>query len=175
MNVAHARIGSGTAIFDRGRAVRPESPVITSVFAFPKYHGATRVTSHRSEWVDELRPRLNDLTKLPVGWDGYRGQPVSFDCASFGADLLEKLCQFSVPAPSLVPGSGGTMQIEWHVGGFDIELDVKDVYNVIAYRRNCITGDEEEHELATDFSLVFSWLGELSKQARLAARPRQIA
>lgn len=173
MNAVRAKAAPSTSVFAQEFAVRQGQSPATSIFAFPRHRNAARVTTHRSEWVEELRPKLNELTSLRIGWDGYKGLPVSFDCASFGADLLEKLCQVSVPAPSLVPGSDGTMQIEWHVGGFDIELDIKDVYEVVAYRRSCATSAEEELHLDTDFTQVFSWLVELSENGRSATRLSQ--
>jgi hypothetical protein len=109
--------------------------------------------------------KLNELTSLPVGWDGYQGQPVSFTCADFAARVLDSLCHDDVPAPSLVPGADGTLQVEWHCHGFDIELDVLDAGSIEAYRRNVETGEEESIQVGVDFSEIFTWIEEMADRA----------
>ena len=125
-------------------------------------------TSHRliisqpeSDWYSQLEKRLNDLTGLPVGWDGYMGKPVSFQCANFAAHILVRLCRNNVPAPGLVPGTDGSLQIEWHRNKFDVEIDVLGAKNVIATRLNHETGMEEIVEIENDFSEIAKWVGGL--------------
>lgn len=105
--------------------------------------------------------------KLPAGWDGYAGQPVSFGCAQFAAQLLERLCDEEVPPPSLVPGSDGSLQLEWHRNDFDIEVDILAPYKVIASRFDCLTQLDEEFELETDFAAIASWIIDM-KSARIS-------
>ena len=120
-----------------------------------------RVVHPRSRWVTELRDRFDELTSLPRGWDGYAGRPVSFTCAQFAANLIERLYVEGVPAPQLVPGSDGTVQIEWHRNQFDVEIDVLGTYEVVAIRRNLRTDVVEELELQTDFTPLGDWIAEL--------------
>lgn len=122
----------------------------------------TVVPSPRSDWFNQLCTRLDELTSLPVGWDGYLGQPVSFQSANFVANMLERLYQDNVPAPSLVPGSDGSVQVEWHRNSYDVELDVLGVQQVIATRVHCGTGEEETIDIQSDFSDIVDWIRELS-------------
>ncbi len=129
----------------------------------------TAFTSHRaiveadnSVWVKELKSRFDELTSLKHGWDGYNGLPVSFTCADFAAAILERLCISDVPAPSLVPGSDGTLQIEWHRNQFDVEIDVLGANNVVASRYNYMTEIEESIELQSDFSEIVEWISDLA-------------
>ncbi|MTE01679.1 hypothetical protein GIY56_15425 [Paracoccus sp. YIM 132242] len=126
-----------------------------------------RIPGLRSAWNEGLRKRFEHLCSLPRGWDGYRGQPVSFACANFAAQVLERLYTDGLPLPSLVPGSDGTLQIEWHQNQFDIELDILAPNKVMAYRNDDITGQDEELELDTDFTIVSFWLNEM--KARVPA------
>jgi hypothetical protein len=98
---------------------------------------------------------------LPKGWDGYSGIPVTFTCAVFAASLLERLYVDGVPVPQLVPGSDGSIQIEWHVNGYDVELDVLAPYEVSAVRRSLATNDVDEVELQTDFTALIGWIAAL--------------
>jgi hypothetical protein len=109
--------------------------------------------------MEKLNPRFNELTSLPMGWDGYIGQPVSFTCASFAANLIERLYLDGIPAPQLVPGNDGSVQIEWHLNNYDIEIDVLAPYQVIATRLDHISGEEDEElELQSDFTALAEWV-----------------
>lgn len=122
------------------------------------------VSQLKSSWAKAVEDRLTELTCLPVGWDGYAGRPVSFPCAYFVANMLERLCQDHVPPPSLVPGSDGSLQVEWHRNNFDVELDVLDAQNVLATRVNLLTDEEEVIEIQNDFSGIVGWIKELSDE-----------
>lgn len=117
-----------------------------------------------SHWFKRLQQRLNALTSLAPGWDGYRGKPVSFTCAMFAAQLLERVCNEKVPAPSLVPGSDGSIQIEWHINGYDIEIDVLAPFEVVASRFDTHTENDEQEELQDDFTLIARWVSELAAE-----------
>jgi hypothetical protein len=121
-----------------------------------------RVPQHRSRWVHALEGTLEKLTSLPRRWDGYAGQPVSFRVAFFAANLLERICDDDLPPPSLVPGSDGSLQIEWHCYGYDVEIDVRAPLDVHCFRYRLETGEEEEIQLTTDFTRLQKWVQDMS-------------
>lgn len=131
-----------------------------------------RVEGDRSAWNASLSKRFDQICKLEQGWDGYKGQPVSFACAHFAATILEHLYTDGLPAPSLVPGSDGTMQIEWHRNQYDIELDVLAPNKVAAYRNDLLSYQEDEIDISNDFKVVNLWLNEMkaARQVLRAAR-----
>ena len=117
-----------------------------------------RVDWPSSPWFEELRKKFDEICSLPEGWDGYAGFPVSFSNASFAADLLERLYSDGVPPPSIVPGSDGSLQLEWHRNQFDVEIDVLAPYQVVAKRTNHVTDTEKEIELDSDFTALEEWI-----------------
>jgi hypothetical protein len=121
-----------------------------------------RVQHNRSHWNLRLRDRFDELTSLPVGWDGYAGCPVSFNCALFAASLLERICREDVSPPSLVPGSDGSLQIEWHRNQYDVEIDVLGPYNVVATRYDHMSDTEETLSLQSDFTAIAGWIEDLA-------------
>jgi hypothetical protein len=133
-----------------------------------------RVPQHNSSWIIQLSDRFSELTSLPRGWDGYSGLPVSFDRAQFAANLIERICIEGIPAPQLVPGSDGTIQIEWHVNQFDIEIDVLAPYNVTATRFDYISEEEEEIELQADFTALAKWVSELGQSRTYQQQEAQV-
>lgn len=65
----------------------------------------------------ELRSKLSELENLKQGWAGDgAGQPVSIAASALAYGLLTNL--------QIVPTIGGGIQIESHVGGWDVELIV---------------------------------------------------
>lgn len=134
--------------------------------AFSTYR--LNVHSYQSDWSIALKERLDELTSLPVGWDGYNGRPVSCQTAHFVINMLERLCQDGVPAPHLVPGSDGSLQVEWHRNNYDVELDVLGPQNVVATRYNLLTDEEDNLEIQNDFAGVVDWIRSLADATELA-------
>lgn len=133
------------------------------VEAFPKA-GKVRVNYTTSFWLQKLENRFNELGKLKPGWDGYSGGAVPFSIARFSAELIQRLFNPNLPPPSLVPGSDGSVQIEWHRNGYDIEIDVLGPFDVVAVRHDLQTGNTEELEIAADFTVLADWIDDLAKR-----------
>ncbi len=148
------------------------APATASVASISTLARRVRVEPRRSVWSDSLQKRFDQLASLPKGWDGYQGSPVSFTCAQFAANLLERLCVADVPPPQLVPGSDGTLQIEWHRNQFDVEIDILAPFEVVAVRRNLTTEVVEELELQMDFSPLTDWIAELRDKQPVADKKK---
>lgn len=133
----------------------------SNISVFPSSRRVSLSRHSESEWAKALNGKFNELTALQLGWDGYAGRPVSFTCASFAANLLERLFDEALPPPSLVPGSDGTLQFEWHLNEYDVEVDVLGAFEVVATRHDHQTGTAEELELDTDFTMLAGWISEL--------------
>ncbi|MEP2877960.1 MAG: hypothetical protein ABJL55_05345 [Roseibium sp.] len=109
----------------------------------------------------EIADEVICLTKLPKGWDGYRGVPVKPQNAWFALDLIKSLCALGVSKPHVVPGSGGEVQLEWHTKEQDVELLVNEPYKVSAYRFEVETEEEEEIDLTVQYSKVVEWFNDI--------------
>lgn len=157
---AVAQSSLSRAVFQDEVAATPAlaSPSSTS---FPQHR--VNIGTETSSWMRDLESRFNEVVSLPIGWDGYGGVPVSFTTAQFAAQMIERLCVANVPAPSIVPGSDGSLQIEWHSGGFDIELDVQEPLKVEAYRLNQETNDAEELDIESDFRRIAIWISDVAR------------
>lgn len=145
-------------------------PTVDNISSISPAQTRVRVEPARSKWICDLRERFDEITSLPKGWDGYDGRPVTFTTAQFAASLIERLSVDGVPSPSLVPGSDGTVQIEWHRNHYDIEIDVLGPYEVVAFRRDQRTGNEEELDLQMDFTALAGWIEGLSSKRQQEAQ-----
>lgn len=113
-----------------------------------------------TDWLDGVRARLEELIRLPRGWDGYSGQPLPFATAQFAADLLSLIGHEGLPAPSLVPVARGQLQIEWHTENVDIELLVRRPNSVQAYCHRLVGHGAVESvlELTNNFIQILPWI-----------------
>lgn len=141
---------------------KPTSPRVHNLSSANFSNYRVIIEGKCSDWYVQLEDRLRELVALPVGWDGYYGQPVSFHNADFAATILERLCRSDVPTPDLIPGTDGSLQIEWHVNDIDVELDILSPQHVIATIFYETTGLERTEELDNDYTLVANWLDSLS-------------
>ena len=109
-------------------------------------------------WAPPVMLRMQELVRLEPGWDGYRACPVSFEVAHFAVSVLERICSLSTPAPQIVPGRIGDVQLEWHTPSGDIEIWVRGANNVSVWC--ALDGDAEgnEYVLSNDFSVILDWV-----------------
>jgi hypothetical protein len=113
-------------------------------------------------WADKVGDRLATLLQLPQGWDGHNGRPVSRSTASYAMHVIAKLVGPGVPAPSIVAGSYGGLQIEWHRKGWDIEFEIIAPNNIFALARNVATGEEEETKVETDLNALQQFVARIA-------------
>lgn len=122
------------------------------------------LTESTLTWFEEVKRRLEYLVRLEQGWDGYKGFPVSFDNAYFALQMLESICGTETPAPQIVPGVAGDLQIEWHTLKGDIELHVKAPNDVDAWISEIDNDDDGvERSLTTDFTEIAMWVENITE------------
>lgn len=80
-------------------------------------------------WKKAVEKRISDLASYSKGWDGYQGAPPKTTILNFAISILGSTMKASSPAPSIVPMSGGAVQLEWHTAGYDIELAIFEPYS----------------------------------------------
>ncbi|MCZ8158652.1 MAG: hypothetical protein O9256_02010 [Rhizobiaceae bacterium] len=155
----------GSASISNARYARPAPPRARATEP-ARVSSVSRlvVQAPSRDWREEVQNKLQDLIRLPVGWDGYRGQPVSFETANFAVRMLESILPSGAPAPQVIPGVSGDVQIEWHTEAGDIELHVRRPNSVHAWRETDATGEDgEEVELTFDFRPIVSWIKQISE------------
>ena len=69
-----------------------------------------------------MKKTLDDLRKLQPNWDSYGGKQIDPAAIDGAARLLNRL---EYPASwHVVPCSDGSVQLEWHRDGLDIEIHI---------------------------------------------------
>lgn len=148
---------------------RWKSPAVSPVHVLRAPSSRITLTDPVRKWWDATRCRMDELTSLRPGWDGYSAPAVSLTSAFFAMRMLEAVCGDDTPAPQIVPGFAGDLQIEWHLIGGDLELHVRSANNVSAWRCTDATGpDGEELELTVNFKTIARWIDDLTGASRAA-------
>ena len=119
-----------------------------------------------SPWAKQLAGKLSELAALPRGWDGYNSGPVGPAIIEFAVQLIDRLYVPGLVAPQPVPGGDGTLQLEWHVNQFDLEIDIRGPCQLVAWLDDLETGTEEEIEVKTDLSPLVSWVRRVQQRSQ---------
>lgn len=136
------------------------SPLVSSLVSFPAQVGrsfSTLAAPPKAEpkWKGRVEQRFSELRMLPFGWDGYNAAPISQSVISFAGSVLESVMSSVTPTPSIVPAHGGAVQLEWHVGGTDIELMIYAPFDgELTVNFADDREDVEEQALTPDFSAL---------------------
>ena len=94
-----------------------------------------------------LRPTLEvlaELLALPRDWDSYGARPVAQAAVGAAVSLLRDVMPAAAPAPQVVPTSAGGVQLEWHLGGIDLEVSVRPSGEAFVLFDDLRTGEEWE-------------------------------
>ena len=76
------------------------------------------------EWFPGIVHRLNYLLLLAENWDSYGAKKISQVSAIKVLNILTNNVPDLFPCPDLIPSNDGGIQIEWHIRGIDLEIDV---------------------------------------------------
>jgi hypothetical protein len=68
------------------------------------------------------------------------------------------------PTPSLVPTRRGTVQIEWHVGGIDLEIEVRSETEFLVSFEDQRTGATWDDRVTTDLTKLARTVRAISRQ-----------
>ena len=114
-----------------------------------------------------LRPTLEamaELLELPENWNSYGARPIDPAALAWALELLGSTMNPETPAPTLVPTSGGGVELEWHTRGIDLEVHAVPPRGIYFYCEDHVTGSEDEQELEGDLSPLVNALAELARR-----------
>lgn len=97
------------------------------------------------DWVGHAATVLTELLALPENWNGYGAQVIERPVVPVVLNFLAYVfAEGTPPLPDLVPTIDGGVQLEWHVGGFDLEVEFSPRTGVRAYFCDEAAGEEWE-------------------------------
>lgn len=92
------------------------------------------------------------LGNLQANWDSYGALPIDRQCMVTAILLLLTTSRPKTPPPSVVPTVRGGVQLEWHRGGIDLEIEILSPSQIRVSWEDARTGQTTEQTLAGDFA-----------------------
>jgi hypothetical protein len=81
--------------------------------------------SDPAPWMSDALRAVNAFEELGPGWDGGDGPVPSTEVLQLARRIVVETAQVQIgQAPHIGPVPGGGVQIEWHLGGRDLELEI---------------------------------------------------
>jgi len=112
-------------------------------------------------WFDAVMQGFVDLLTLPPNWDSYGAGVIDPDLVRSAMTFANEMLGPRSPAPRVVPLSSGGLQLEWQREGIDLEI-IFDRGEVPFFSyRNRTSGEEGDHDLATESHLLRAILAKL--------------
>ena len=81
-------------------------------------------------WFMPVLGKICELGLLPPSWDSYGARSIHPRTALYTVKLLLEILLDSDPFPSVVPTVHGGIQLEWHEGGVELEIDIRSPLSV---------------------------------------------
>lgn len=113
-----------------------------------------------TEWQLNAIKKVLSFKSLAPNWDSY-GSPGPANCAIQAAlSFLIDIPFSSLPAPRIVPVSGGGLQFEWTRGERELEVEVRPEgsIEILKVENGLPLDDEDGPLLAGDINPLFYWL-----------------
>jgi len=115
-------------------------------------------------WLESTANSLEELLWLEPNWDSYGALRVDVQRVRMALELLTNIMQGQTPAPQLVPTNRGGLQMEWHLGGVDLEIEAVEPGRFLVSYEDANRDEEAEWEqdLGSDWVRVSDVLAQIS-------------
>lgn len=129
-----------------------------------------RTTRAKPPWLEPVSLGLRSARALTRGWSSYEAAAIEPRAARESLALLVDTMSDATPAPLVVPLSTGAIQLEWHVGGMDIEIVVPGSGSADVWYEDHERGAEDEFCVGRDRSALRSILSILASRTQPSPR-----
>ncbi|MEJ7570345.1 MAG: hypothetical protein WKF41_19040 [Gaiellaceae bacterium] len=137
----------GASQQEPARLTEGESPPTFSEISAPRYVGVFPAEStsepEKPEWWAPVTARVKEIASLRAGWDTYGADPVDRRNIVAALNFLLQSVGRRAPVPGIVPLPDGGLQLEWHRGGMDVEVEFYEGEDQGLYFRDAQSGEWE--------------------------------
>ncbi|MBW8000439.1 MAG: hypothetical protein FVQ80_00250 [Planctomycetes bacterium] len=145
-------------------AILSDYSVNSEQYSYQVEYAEDSTTNRRytaSSLIEKAIDTLEELSRLPVGWDSYGSPRISDDIIDAAKNFLGQLEYEYVEVPHIIPISGGGIQFEWQVGDRELELEFIDSVTISFLKVRNDEPIEENQFNRNDFNAsrnVIQWL-----------------
>lgn len=140
----------------------PPNPMQQMRFPFPGGTLVLDVGFDPPAWLAPTAQALVDLLDLPYGWDSYGASPVGRSHVDAALQVLSRIMRRDSPAPAVVPTNRGGVQLEWHTGGIDLEIETLSTQRLLVSFEDATAGTAWEGEIVSNLTPLVEYIGRLS-------------
>lgn len=101
-------------------------------------------TGPEPSWLRPALEVLVELRTLPRNWNSYGALPIADRAIQVAIALLHDVMPERAPHAQIVPTAPGGVQLEWHTGGIDMEIEVEPNGEASVICEDLRTGEEWE-------------------------------
>jgi hypothetical protein len=113
-------------------------------------------------WLSSAIRSLDELGGLPANWDSYGAGKIRHSNIVTTVHLLLAVMRDDTPLPSFVPTNQGTILLEWHMRGIDLEVEIRGRGRLHVVFEDFQDGTEWESELSSDLSKLVNCIERLT-------------
>lgn len=115
----------------------------------------------KPNWWAPVIGRVREIASLPSGWDSYGAARVDRRNIVRALNFLIQVVGGNAPVPNIVALPDGGLQLEWHRGGMDVEVEFSEGVDQGLYFRQAGTEWEGPTEAGFDeFSIAQRLVGD---------------
>lgn len=154
--------------FSEQNLVSPKWPSEALVIRLvPRNQPAPVLSQTKPKWIDPTVSGLQSLARLPADWDSYGANPVELSRIQQAYHLLQSIMDDDTPAPILVPTPDGSIQMEWHTLGIELEVNLlSDADLDVSFEDLSGTEDPFDAVLSYDITALRELMQLLASRAR---------
>ena len=115
----------------------------------------------KPRWFDSLAVGLVEVLTLPSNWDLNGGRSINLDIVNVALALAPRILGSESRPPWVVPLSDGGIQLEWHLSGAELEIEIDSTHAVTGYWFCESTEEEEEFEMGEDLDCLRSYIARI--------------
>lgn len=115
------------------------------------------------EWLVPTLQSLGEVLALPANWDSYGARRIGLSSIVSALELLCITMRPETPAPLVVPTTRGGLQLEWHTGGIDLEVEVESPGRIHARYEDNNRGVTWEDEMTFNIKPLAECIAGLSR------------
>jgi hypothetical protein len=113
-------------------------------------------------WLPCAVQSLDELGGLPANWDSYGAGRIRHSNIVATVELLLAVMREDTPLPSFVPTNRRTILLEWHLRGFDLEVEIRGQGRMHVAFEDSQNGTEWEAELSSDLTKLVNCIERLT-------------
>jgi hypothetical protein len=140
--------------------------IVSAVSAWPSQKRPVRIrvqgfSANRAVVIAAIRS-LYSLAELRPGWNSYAAQSIRRDVIEHAARWIPTLLQPTTPEPAVVPRVRGSIQLEWHRKGIDLEIYIDSPTHIRFEAEDLNSGQTTEAPLSANEELLNRWIARIS-------------